>query len=41
MNLKRANHQLEQAGADPNNSLTGFRFRRSFDVRAPVAHLDR
>jgi hypothetical protein len=41
MNRPPLNHQLEQTGADPGNSFTGFEFLRSFDVRAPVAHLDR
>ena len=34
------NHQLEQTGAKPGVSFSGFRFLGSFDVRAPVAHLD-
>ena len=35
------NHQLEQTGADSSNSFIGFRFLRSINARAPVAHLDR
>jgi hypothetical protein len=39
--VSTTNHQLEQTGANPGNSFAGFRFLGSFDVRAPVAHLDR
>lgn len=35
------NHQLEQTGADRGKLFTGFRVLRLFDIRVPVAHLDR
>jgi membrane associated rhomboid family serine protease len=35
------NHKLEQNGADLSNSFVGFRLRKSFDIRAPVANFNR